>query len=300
MALPTTRAADRQSGPQATLFLSANPTSFGVNGTSALGTNGGSGTGAISYAVNNGPCTIAPASSTVTGTASGQCQVVATKAADSNYGAATSNPVTLTVNLITPTALVLSENPTSVGFGGSSTLGTSGGISGGPVTYSVSGPCYVTGNTLTGTSVGTCAVTAAQAATSVYSAPTSNTVTVDVKERTTTFSYPAATATTGQPFTLTPITSGFAAPTFAVLYGNLPTGLTLNAATGVISGTPTGPIGVADFVISVYENNAYDAALAVINVQTITEVPTLSQWALLLASMLVVLTGWQLRRGMHW
>ena len=277
-------------GAQAQLFLSANPTSFGMNGTSALSTNGGSGTGAVTYAVNNGPCTIAPGSSTATGTAAGQCQVVATKAADANYGAATSNPVTLAVKLLTAPALVLSASPTTVGFGGSSTLSTSGGIPGGAVTYSLSGPCYVTGNTLTGISDGTCPITATQAETSVYSAPTSNTATVTVKERTTTFSYPAATATIGQPFTLTPITAGFTNPTFALLYGNLPAGLTLNTTTGVISGTPTGPAGTLDGVISVFENNAYDAALFVITVQAApTSIPTLSEWGLILLSSLMAM-----------
>ena len=195
-------------GAQAELFLSANPTSVSVNGTSALSTNGGNGTGAVTYAVNSGPCTMT-GSSTVKGTAAGQCQVVATKAADINYGAATSNPVTLTVNLLAPPALVLNANPTSIGYGGSSTLGTSGGISGGAVTYSVTGPCYVLGNTLTGTSAGSCAVTAGQAETSVYSAATSNPVNVAVKERTTVFSYPQAIATMGQPFVLAPVLGGF-------------------------------------------------------------------------------------------
>jgi hypothetical protein len=234
----------------------------------------------------------------VKGTAAGQCQIVATKAADANYGAATSNPVTLTVNLLAPPALVLSANPTSIGYGGSSTLVTSGGISGGAVTYIVSGPCYVQGNTLTGTSAGSCAVTAGQAETSVYSAATSNPVNVTVMERTTVFSYPQAIATMGQPFVLAPVLGGFTSPTFAVLYGNLPAGLTLNPATGVVSGIPTGPMGTGDAVISVYENNAYDAALVVIEVQAaLIPVPTLSEWALaILAVLLVVVTGWHMRR----
>ena len=287
-------------GAQAQLFLSANPTSLSVNGTSALSTNGGSGTGAVTYAVNSGPCTMT-GSSTVKGTAAGQCQIVATKAADANYGAATSNPVTLTVKLLTAPALVLSGSPTTVGFGGSSTLSTSGGIPGGAVTYSLSGPCYVSGNTLTGTSDGSCQVIASQAETNVYSAPTSNTVTVTVKERTTTFSYPAATAIIGQAFTLAPTTAGFTNPTFALLYGNLPAGLTLNTTTGVISGTPTGLTGTFDGVISVFENNAYDAALFVIEVQAApvspTSIPTLSEWGMiLLSSLMAMLAFFRIRK----
>ncbi|MFZ4478980.1 MAG: IPTL-CTERM sorting domain-containing protein [Rhodoferax sp.] len=278
------------------LFLMANPTSFGVNGTSALSTIGGNGGGAVTYAVSSGPCTIAPGSSTVTGTAVGQCQVVATKAADGSYGAATSNPVTLSVNLLAPSALVLSASPTTIGFGGSSTLSTTGGIPGGAVTYSVTGPCYVTGNTLTGTSDGSCQVSATQAATSVYSAPTSNTVTVTVKERTTIFSYPQTPAIIGQAFVLTPTTAGFTNPTFALLYGSMPAWATLNPATGVISGTPTGTLGTFDFVISVLENNAYDAALAVITVQVPAAIPTLNEWGLIILSSLMVMLAFAMRR----
>jgi hypothetical protein len=120
-------------------------------------------------------------------------------------------------------------------------------------------------------------------------------VTVTVKERTTTFSYPHATAIIGQPFSLAPVTSGFTNPTYALLYGNLPAGLTLNPTTGVISGTPTGPIGTVDGVISAYENNAYDAALAVITEQNPAPprpIPTLGEWgAMIMALMMLLMVG---------
>ena len=241
-------------GAQVPLVLTASPTSISVNGTSALSTHGGSGNGAVTYAVNSGPCTMA-GSAPVRGDAAGGCQVVATKAADANYGPATSNPVTVTVNRLAPPALVLTATPAGVGFGGSSTLGTTGGIPGALVAYDVTGPCSVSGNTLIGTSVGDCVITATQAETSLYGAATSGPVTVTVKERTTVFGYPHAIATIGRPFVLTPVTGGFTSPTFALLYGNLPAGLTLDPATGVISGTPTGPAGTVDGVITAYENN---------------------------------------------
>ena len=38
--------------------------------------------------------------------------------------------------------------------------------------------------------------------------------------------------------------------------GALPDGLALDAGTGVISGTPAGPVGVADFTISVQDSSA--------------------------------------------
>lgn len=283
-------------GAQATLVLTATPTSIAVNGTTALATTGGSGNGAVTYAVNSGPCTLVDATH-VKGMAEGKCQVVATKAAEGIYGPATSNPVTLTVTPLVPPALVLTATPATVGFGGSTTLATTGGIPGAPVSYMVTGPCSVSGNTLVGTGPGTCVVTATQAATSTYGPATSSPVTVPVKERTTIFSYPNATITVGQPLVLTPVLGGFTNPTFSVLYGSLPAGLTLNPVTGVISGVPTGSAGTFDAVITAFENNAYDAALAVIDVQATVEVPTLSEWGLLLLGLGLALAGMRLVRG---
>jgi len=283
-------------GAQATLFLNATSTSLSVNGTSALSTTGGSGGGTVTYAVSSGTCTVSGA--TLHTSAAGQCQVVATKAGDGTFGAATSDPVTVSVRLLTPSALVLSASQSSIGFGGNGTLGTSGGIAGGTITYTVSGPCYVVGSTLTGTSAGTCQITATQAATNAYSAASSNTVMVTVKERTTTFSYPAATAMPGSPFTLTPTTAGFVNPTFALLYGSLPVWATLNPTTGVISGTPTGSVGTFDFVVTVRENNDYDAALAMITVQAAAApIPTLNEWGMIILSgLLAVLAFMRMRR----
>jgi hypothetical protein len=276
-------------GAQAPLVLTASPTTLNVNGTSALQATGGSGSGAVSYAVSSGPCTLA--GSILTGTAVGQCQVVASKAADGGFGPATSNPVTLTVRRLTPVPLVLTATPVSVGLGGTSTLATSGGISGSPVNYRVTGPCAVNGNILTGVSVGNCVITATQAETPTHSAATSNTLFLNVKERLTSFSYPATTATSGQALVSAPITSGFTMNArYALLYGSLPAGLTLNPLTGVITGTLTGAPGTYDFAVSVFENNAYDAALVVITLQVPPAgVPTLSQWGVILLAALMAL-----------
>jgi ribosomal protein S11 len=280
---------------QAALSLTASPATITVNDVSTLSTQGGTGSGAVSYALNTGPCTLV--GNVLTATGVGQCQVTATKAESTGYSAVTSNPVIVTINRLAPPTLVLSASPVSVGFNGSSTLSTTGGIPGAPVNYSVSGPCSVSGNTLLGVSAGLCIVTASQAETPVYSAASSSPVTVTVKERTTTFSYPHATAIIGQPFSLAPVTSGFTNPTFALLYGNLPAGLILNPTTGVISGTPTGPTGTIDGVISAYENNAYDAALDVVTVQNPAPpppnpIPTLGEWgAMIMALMMLFVVG---------
>jgi uncharacterized protein YhjY with autotransporter beta-barrel domain len=66
-------------------------------------------------------------------------------------------------------------------------------------------------------------------------------------------SLPAAVA--GKPYSQTVVASGGTAPyTYSIAAGALPPGLTLNAATGVISGTPTA-IGVASFTIQARDVN---------------------------------------------
>jgi uncharacterized protein YhjY with autotransporter beta-barrel domain len=59
----------------------------------------------------------------------------------------------------------------------------------------------------------------------------------------------------GHPYNQTVIGAGGTAPyTFSIIAGTLPPGLTLNPATGVISGTPTGP-GAASFTVQATDVN---------------------------------------------
>jgi hypothetical protein len=108
--------------------------------------------------------------------------VTATKAADTNYNAATSvavvvylskaNQATLNVNATTPLAYLASE-----------TLSSTGGSGTGAVTYAATGSCTVSGTTLTATSgTGSCSVTATKAADTNYNAATSAAVIVTLSK----------------------------------------------------------------------------------------------------------------------
>ncbi len=80
---------------QGALQVTATPGSLRINQTATLSTTGGSGTGAVSYAVTSGSCTIA-ANVLTAPSGAGTCQVTATKAADASYVLATAS-VSVTV-----------------------------------------------------------------------------------------------------------------------------------------------------------------------------------------------------------
>ncbi len=166
-------------GNQATLTVNAT-TPLAYLASQTLSTSGGSGTGAVTYAATGGgggSCTVSGSTLTAQ-SGTGYCDVTATKDADTNYNAATSgavrvtlskaNQATLTVNATTPLAYLASE-----------TLSTLGGSGTGAVTYAASGSCTVAGSTLTANSgTGTCSVTATKATDTNYNATTSGAVIV--------------------------------------------------------------------------------------------------------------------------
>jgi hypothetical protein len=90
--------------------------------------------------------------------------------------------------------LLLVSTPNNITVNGTSTLSTTGGSGSGNVTYAwVSGPCSLSGSTLTGTGVGNCVVTATKAADNSYSA-TSVELTVAVSLATQTYLVLAASS----------------------------------------------------------------------------------------------------------
>jgi outer membrane autotransporter protein len=171
----------------------ASPASIAFSGTSTLATVGGSGTGAVSYAVTAGASFCALSGTTLTGTGVGTCTVTATKAADANYNAAT-EIFDITVGKAAQTALIASASPASIAFNGTSTLATTSGSGTGAVSYAVTAGasvCTISGTTLTGTGVGSCTVTATKAADATYNAATAVVdITVGKAAQTITFSKP--------------------------------------------------------------------------------------------------------------
>ncbi|WP_169739988.1 IPT/TIG domain-containing protein [Actinospica robiniae] len=90
---------------------------------------------------------------------------------------------------------------------------------------------------------------------------------------------PPATATVGQPYSYTYAATGVPAPTFSVASGSLPAGLALNAATGLLSGTPTAP-GAATFTVKA-DNGGGNAAVGPSTTITVaaSSGPTIDQQA---------------------
>ncbi|MCC6504808.1 MAG: fibronectin type III domain-containing protein, partial [Aquimonas sp.] len=166
-------------GPQATLTAIATPATVAFGATSTLSTTGGSGRGAVSYAVTAGGSNCSITESTLNANGVGTCTVTATKAEEGAFTAATAT-VEVTVSKADQAALTATATPSTIVFGGSSTLGTTGGSGTGLVTFAVtsgSTVCEVSGSTLNATGVGTCTVTATKAGDTNYNEATA---TVDV------------------------------------------------------------------------------------------------------------------------
>ena len=116
----------------------------------------------------------------------------------------------------------------------------------GPITYSITGgtlPPGLTLNTTTGVISGTPTTATSSVFTPTIAASAQggtefwqNVLEIEILPL---LSYPPANPTLGTPFSLTPTVSPTVTPgTFSVVGGALPTGLSLNPTTGVISGTP--------------------------------------------------------------
>ncbi|MDA8580256.1 fibronectin type III domain-containing protein, partial [Pontimonas sp.] len=175
--------------------------------TATLSVSGGSGTGAVSYAVTSGDCTVSGTTVTATG-GTGSCVVTATKAADASYAEATDS-VTITLSKASQSALTISVDDSSLDYGDTATLSSPGGSGSGAVTFSVdSGDCSVAGTTVTAIGGTTdCVISAVKAADDDYLvASAANTVTISISKASQTITFGSiATKTYGaSPSTVSP------------------------------------------------------------------------------------------------
>ena len=161
-------------GAQATLTISntilSGPAGTGVN----LVTAGGSGSGAITFAVTGTNCTLV--GSVLNSTAPASCVVVATKAASANYLVATSAAKTFTFTAAPQPTLTIGNTVLSGPAGTAITIVQSGGAGiGAQSIRSTTTGCTVVGMTINRTtSLGTCAVTTTRAASGIYAVATSS------------------------------------------------------------------------------------------------------------------------------
>jgi N-acetylneuraminic acid mutarotase len=171
----------------------------------------------------------------LTSLASGSYSIKASYLGDTNYAAASSTAVSVTVSKAAQT--IKFTAPSSVTYGVAPiALSATGGASGQPVTFTVtSGPATVSASTLTITGAGSVVVTANQAGNSNYAAATAVQQTIKVNKATTTASLTASPTTIAPAasiiFTAT-LTNVGATPTGSVTFMDGKTQL----GTGALSG----------------------------------------------------------------
>jgi hypothetical protein len=233
------------------------------------------GTSPYTYAVTSGtlPAGLSLSASTgaITGTPTGPAgnSSVTFKVTDSSSAGkmSASQAVAVTVNAPPPLTITTASLPTgTLGTGYNQTLQATGGVP--TYTWAVSAGSLPAGLSLSsagvisGTPGGTFTgatnftVTATDSQTPTHATTTANlSITVSApKLNLTTTSLPGGSIGTAYSQTLQ-ASGGAGAYTWAVTSGSLPLGLTLNATTGVISGTPSGTfVGAVNFTVTVTDS----------------------------------------------
>lgn len=245
---------------QAALTLTASPSTIALNSTSVLSTSGGSGTGAVTYAVTGGPCTIN--GNILSANAVGSCTVTATKAGDENYTQVVSSAITITINPLAQTIFV-QASPSTIIVAGTANLTIVGTQGTGARSFSVaSGPCTIAGSTLTGSGVGVCSVIGAVAADASYLAATSAPIPVNVSQAMTSVALTASASAIqyGASVTFTAVVSG-ASPTGNVTFRKGGATLATVALAGGQASYSTSALGAgANSVIAIYGGDTSNTA----------------------------------------
>ena len=149
-----------------------------VSSSFTLGTVGGSGSGAVSFATTSPGCSISGSTLTTTNfSASSTCVVTATRAASVGYNVITSAAKSFAFEIVNQDPLTISNTSVTRLVSSSFTLGTVGGSGSGAVSFATTSPgCSISGSTLTTTNFSassTCVVTATRAASVGYNVITS-------------------------------------------------------------------------------------------------------------------------------
>jgi hypothetical protein len=218
------------------------------------------------------PSVLSLSGSTATVAGAGTSTITATftPTTTANYVSGSTTSMLVTVQQGTQTTLAISS--TSVTFGSTLTLTTTGGNGAGSVTYLVdSGPCSVLGSTLTPSGAGTCMVTATKAANGNYLVASSSSTAITVAKQTPTFTWLSASKVYGETFTLTPptpSTSGtftYSSATTSVATVSADTASIVGNGTSVITATFT-PNNTTNFVSGGTTTMTITAAKAAITV----------------------------------
>jgi len=159
---------------QDTLSVTGAPESAIYASSFTVGTNGGSGTGAVTFSAT-GACSNMNGDALITMTSgTGSCSITATKAGDANHKPITSAAVLVTA--LKATQIVTFGELADKALGDPPfTVSATGGASGNPVTFTTTTPsvCMISGangETITLVTTGTCTVRASQAGDANYQA----------------------------------------------------------------------------------------------------------------------------------
>lgn len=219
---------------------------------------GGSHSGAITFSVASGTCTVSGGTLTV-GDAGSVCTVSATRSSNANFNAVTSSSVTITVAQVIQTLNFTSSVPVSAVAGTTYTPAATS-TSGLSVTLAITsgspGVCGMVGAVVTFVTSGTCVITASQAGTTNVAAGVSVTQTIVAGKINQTLSFPAiAGKDFGDPAFLAGASVSSAR---AVAYVTSTVSVcAVNSSSGLVSITA---VGTCTITVSSLGNSSYAAA----------------------------------------
>jgi hypothetical protein len=245
-----------------TITFPATPTFSWSGGSATLAATASSGL-TVSYSVASGPCAIA--GNTLTAISAGSCVIAANQAGNASYNAAPQVTQSVTVSAA-PQTITFPAIPTFSWSGGSATLAATAS-SGLAVTYGVvSGPCSISGTTLTATTSGICSIAANQTGNANYStaAQVTQSATITAAAQTITFPAIAGFSWSGGSAALAATSSSGLAVSYSVVSGPCAISASTVTATGA---------GACTIAANQAGNTSYNAAPQVTQSVTVSAAP---------------------------